>query len=588
MINVEFNYQHNITRIQANLNDSYELIINKFINKTNLNINNICFLCNGKYLNNNETLQEIMNSHNLNNKIVVLVLPINSSINIENNIVKKSNDIICPQCKEICKYDIKNYKIKLYDCKNGHSIENIKLSDFEFTQNIDLSQIKCDKCKIKNKSNTFNNEFYICLDCKMNLCVLCKSIHDNSHRFINYDDKNYICNKNNEIYKEFCEDCKKDLCLSCKNEHKYHNTISYKEKSIDIKSLRKKMGLLNNDINKFKENINKTITKLKKIMENMDIFYNINKSILNIYENNNNRNYYLLENLNNANNSIDKEIENIRFKYNYGNNLNQMLYLYSEMMDENIEVEIKYKLNNINQENLKILNNHFINNNIYKCKIIYENEEYDLKENLNELGFDYSHKNSLTIKIRGINNVTDLSCMFKECKTLISISDTSKWDTSNITNMTRLFNKCSLLSSLPDLSKWDVSNVIDISHMFSWCRELIYIPDISNWDISNVISLDALFNECNSLKSLPDISKWDTSNVTKMSSMFYDCVSLLSLPDISLWNTSNAFNMNNMFRGCSSLISLPDISKWDISNVTTKNYMFSGCKKSLNIPAEFK
>ena len=72
MINVEFNYQHNITRIQANLNDSYELIINKFINKTNLNINNICFLCNGKYLNNNETLQEIMNSHNLNNKIVAL------------------------------------------------------------------------------------------------------------------------------------------------------------------------------------------------------------------------------------------------------------------------------------------------------------------------------------------------------------------------------------------------------------------------------------------------------------------------------------------------------------------------------------
>ena len=311
MINVEFNYQQIITIIQANLNDSYEQILNKFINKTNLNINNICFLCNGKYLNNNETFQEIMNSHNLNNKIVVLVLPINSSINIENNIVKKSNDIICPQCKEICKYDIKNYKIKLYDCKNGHSMKNIKLTDFEFTQNIDLSQIKCDKCKIKNKSNTFNNEFYICLDCKMNLCVLCKSIHDNSHRFINYDDKNYIC----------------------KNEHIYHNILSYKEKSIDIKSLRKKMDLLNNDINKFKENINKTITKLKKIMENMDIFYNINKSILNIYESKYNRNYYLLENLNNVNNSIDKEIENIRFKYNYGNNLNQMLYLYSEMMD---------------------------------------------------------------------------------------------------------------------------------------------------------------------------------------------------------------------------------------------------------------
>ena len=57
-----------------------------------------------------------MNSKNVNDKIVILVLPINSSINIGNNNIIKSNDIICPQCKEICKYDIRDYKIKLYDC----------------------------------------------------------------------------------------------------------------------------------------------------------------------------------------------------------------------------------------------------------------------------------------------------------------------------------------------------------------------------------------------------------------------------------------------------------------------------------------
>ena len=47
---------------------------------------------------------------------------------------------------------------------------------------------------IISKSNTFNNEFFICNECKMNLCPLCKSAHDKSSFIINYNDKNYICN----------------------------------------------------------------------------------------------------------------------------------------------------------------------------------------------------------------------------------------------------------------------------------------------------------------------------------------------------------------------------------------------------------
>ena len=54
MIEIEFNYQHNITIIKVNINEPFEEIVNKFINKTNLDINKIFFLCNGKYLNNNE------------------------------------------------------------------------------------------------------------------------------------------------------------------------------------------------------------------------------------------------------------------------------------------------------------------------------------------------------------------------------------------------------------------------------------------------------------------------------------------------------------------------------------------------------
>ena len=198
MVEVEFNYQQNNIIIQGNLDDLFETIIDKYINKTNLDINNIYFITNGKNINNKDSLQTIMNDTDKKyKKIVILVYSINDIINNENNI-KLSNEIICPVCKEICKYEIKDYKIKLYDCKNGHVIENIKFDEFESQLNLDISKIKCGICKNRNKSNTFNNEFYVCYECKMNLCPLCKSIHDKNHPIINYDNKNYICNKHND------------------------------------------------------------------------------------------------------------------------------------------------------------------------------------------------------------------------------------------------------------------------------------------------------------------------------------------------------------------------------------------------------
>ena len=56
------------------------------------------------------------------------------------------------------------------------------------------------KCKIKNKSNIYNNEIYKCLTCDDILCPLCKSSHDKKHIIINYDLKNYICKNHNESY----------------------------------------------------------------------------------------------------------------------------------------------------------------------------------------------------------------------------------------------------------------------------------------------------------------------------------------------------------------------------------------------------
>ena len=109
-------------------------------------------------------------------------------------------------------------------------------------------------------------------------------MHDKSHSIINYDNKNYICNKHNAKFVQYCQICKKDLCLSCSNEHENHQIILYQDEIIDIKKLRKKMTEFESTIIKFKVNLEEAMNKFKKIMENMDIVYNINNNLLNYYE----------------------------------------------------------------------------------------------------------------------------------------------------------------------------------------------------------------------------------------------------------------------------------------------------------------
>ena len=105
MVEIEFNYQQNKTVIQANINDSFNTIINKFISKRKLDINDIYFLLNGKDIKKNEIIKDTMNESERNNKkMIILVYSINTNINNEKTNIIESNDIICPICKEICKF----------------------------------------------------------------------------------------------------------------------------------------------------------------------------------------------------------------------------------------------------------------------------------------------------------------------------------------------------------------------------------------------------------------------------------------------------------------------------------------------------
>ena len=138
--------------------------------------------------------------------------------------------------------------------------------------------------------------------------------------------------------------------------------------------------------------------------------------------------------------------------------------------------------------------------------MIISNKEYELTQRYYIKNYN---DNKLEIKLKGINNIIDMSSMF---------------------------DGCSSLSSLPNISKWNTQSVINMSYMFKGCESLSSFPYISKWNTKNVYDMSYMFNECSSLSSLPDISKWNTQNVNNMSFMFDGCSSLSSLPNISKWN----------------------------------------------------
>jgi len=103
-----------------------------------------------------------------------------------------------------------------------------------------------------------------------------------------------------------------------------------------------------------------------------------------------------------------------------------------------------------------------VSNNKNKCKILYNNDEYELTEKFKLINFLDLKGNNLIIKLKGINNIFDMSYMFCDCYSLISLPDISKINTSKINNMKSMFDVCNSLLSLPDLSKWSTSKVTDM------------------------------------------------------------------------------------------------------------------------------
>ena len=313
MAEVLFNYEGTIKTIQCNINDKMDKIIDKFLILIEKgDDNNIYFLYNGSKIKNDLSFIEQANElDKTRKKMNVIAIDNNTNKNEIKLIISK--DIICPECQENILLDIKDFKINLKGCKNNHIQNNILLKLFPITQQIDLSTIICDICKESNKSNTHNNDFYICNTCNINICPLCKLQHDKEHLIIKYDDKNYKCNIHNDFFIKHCKTCNIDICLLCENKHNVHDIQDFSEIVIDKDELIKINKELKNAIDKFKNKINIIIEIFNKMKNIMDIYYKINDNFINNY-NINKRNYYNLQNikyLKNNNEILIKDLNNI-------------------------------------------------------------------------------------------------------------------------------------------------------------------------------------------------------------------------------------------------------------------------------------
>ena len=157
MSEIIFMYKGYEVPIQCSQGEKMKNILERLYTKLNVTKNDIYALYNGKLL--DEEIKEDQIPKNENNKKIILIYKYNDTI-INNNIFQDSKEVICPTCKENCLIEIKDYKILLYNCKNGHTKNNILLNEYKETQKINISDIICNICKERNKGNTHNNEFY--------------------------------------------------------------------------------------------------------------------------------------------------------------------------------------------------------------------------------------------------------------------------------------------------------------------------------------------------------------------------------------------------------------------------------------------
>ena len=306
----------------------------------------------------------------------------------------------------------------------------------------DLSKVKCEICKEIDLNEIYS--FYRCIECKKNMCSLCKDDHDKTHKIINYNEKEYTCDNHNSIFLYYCTKCRTNMCFFCQKEHTNHNVNCFGNMIPDLEYYKSKMNKIEEKINKF----NKVIENLKNkfnqivdfILHSYKYFFSIAKMQIYNYKIET-VNYEILHNIEiMCGNELYKDLDYFINENNIKNQLRKVLDIYDKCFTKYIDkFKINYKITK-NVDKIKIFGNEFVKKNKNKCTLKINFKEYDLEEEINIKNSNL--KDNLEITLLGIKNITDISHMFSGCSSLLSISDISNWKTTNSIDMNSIFNGC--------------------------------------------------------------------------------------------------------------------------------------------------
>ena len=211
-----------------------------------------------------------------------------------------------------------------------------------------------------------------------NLCPDCKLRHDQNHKIIDYDKKNYICNKHKKNFVKYCENCNEDICLSCESSHRNHKLIYFGDVLPDDKMI-KELNELKDNIDSTNIILNEIISKIENVKKNFEIYYNTFDNLIKIY-NNENSNYKLIKNINefiNNNKFLIQQINKIKYAYHSERSLH-LMRIYNKMnKNKNEKINLNSNIRIIDVNN----SNNIINKNIKEneFKIIIDNGSSSIK-----------------------------------------------------------------------------------------------------------------------------------------------------------------------------------------------------------------
>ena len=556
MIEIDFKYQGTKICLYCTEKILMKDIFNKFYNKTSLDLNSLNFIYNQKKIDDKLSVAKIMTDDDKKNKKMEILV----DLKYGNNSLIKSEEIICNKCGQNAKIKIKDYLITVYDCKNNHKTENISFNEFIKTQMIDESKIYCDVCKNRNKNECYKTIFYFCNNCKQNLCPLCKDCHNNNHIIVNYELKNNICSEHGDNFYSFCQKCKKNLCIVCESEHSNHDLIYFSKMMTKKGELKENLKKLKNDIDKFRDEIQKIVEMLLLIMENVNNYYIIVKDIFDSFDIKK-RNYQTLSNINEINNNIIlKDLQEIIKEDNIPNKFEKINTIYNKM--KNIKKKNDTNLNIVNKD---VNNMNFNNlNNFGNNMNILNNNMNNLSNNMN-----FNNMNNLSNNMN-FNDLNNLGNNINNLGNNMNILNNNMNILSNNMNFSSLNNLGNNINNL-------ANNMNNLSNNMNNLGNNMNFNNINNLGINmNNLGNNMNFNNFNNLGNNMNFNNFNNLN--------------------NLGNYMNFNNMNNFGYGIFPMeMYKKEYSKNRIMNEFERSKFFSVAKcgniikdlKMINNPYEW-